>query len=183
MSVNVFQRHLLILPEDQANAEFAKGFLLEVPMRRQRQIQVKSPAGGWRKLLDGVEAQIPELQKIPNRHLVLLMDFDGYAAERRAEFEERMAAVRGQVFLLGSAYNPEKLRAALGKTFETVGCEAGRACALALAPVVRAVSSPPLAVPGAAPTSTLWDHEHLQNNRAELERLAVVRPILFDDAQ
>jgi hypothetical protein len=171
-----------------------------------------------------VEAQIPELQKNPNRHLVLLMDFDGYAADRRAEFEERMAAVRGQVFLLGSAYNPEKLKTALGKTFETVGCEVGRACARASAPVVRAVSSPPLAVPGgraapvvravsspplavpggraapvvravsspplavpggraAAPASTLWDHEHLQNNRAELERLAVVRPILFDEAQ
>jgi hypothetical protein len=133
-----------------------------------------------------VEAQIPELQKNPNRHLVLLMDFDGYAADRRAEFEERMAAVRGQVFLLGSAYNPEKLKTALGKTFETVGCEVGRACARASAPVVRAVSSPPLAVPGgraASPASTLWDHEHLQNNRAELERLAVVRPILFDDAQ
>ena len=44
MSVNRHKPHLLVLPEDDANRQLARGFELELSTR---QFQVLQPAGGW----------------------------------------------------------------------------------------------------------------------------------------
>lgn len=46
MSVNVYQQHVLVLPEDDANRQIVNGFLLE-PSLNERVIQVLPIAGGW----------------------------------------------------------------------------------------------------------------------------------------
>ena len=43
MSVNVYNPHVLVLPEDDANRQIANGFLLE-PSIKHRNIQVLTPA-------------------------------------------------------------------------------------------------------------------------------------------
>jgi len=46
MSVNVYRRHVMVLPEDDANGDIVNGFLLD-PSLNERAIQVLPPAGGW----------------------------------------------------------------------------------------------------------------------------------------
>lgn len=49
--MNKERPHILVLPEDGANRQLANGFLLEVDLARQRQMQVLAEAGGWRHVL------------------------------------------------------------------------------------------------------------------------------------
>ena len=51
MSVNVFQPHLMVLPEDDANRQIVNGFLLD-PSLNQRAIQPLPIDGGWSKVRD-----------------------------------------------------------------------------------------------------------------------------------
>jgi len=77
VSVNNHKPHVIVLPEDDANRQIANGFLLD-PSIKLRNIQVLNPAGGWGKVLDRfLDDHVAELRKWPQRHLVLLIDFDG----------------------------------------------------------------------------------------------------------
>lgn len=101
MSVNVFQPHLVVLPEDDANRQIINGFLLD-PSLNQRAIQPLPIAGGWGKVRDDLSAsQADQLRKYPKRHLVLLIDFDGQVAERTQSFQEAIPDdVRDRVYVL-----------------------------------------------------------------------------------
>ena len=160
--VNKYQPHVLVLPEDQANIEIANGFLL-TPSLKARNLRVLPCCHGWLKVLEGFVAQISEMEKLPNRRMILLIDFDQeFAIRSHYVFDKIPNNLRSRVFVLGTADEPEKPRTALGKSMESIGKDLGDACANRL-------------------TDGLWQHRHLQHNQPELERLLVeVRPILFD---
>lgn len=161
MSVNVYKPHVMVLPEDDANRQIVNGFLLD-PSLNQRVIQPLPIAGGWAKVREELSAtQVVQLRKYPDRHLVLLIDFDGEVAERMQNFQEAIPDdVRDRVYLLGTQDEPEPLRKVCGISLERIGEELAQACANE--------------EPG------LWSHEMLQHNQAELARLIQhVKPFLF----
>ena len=75
MSINKYQSHILVLPEDDANRQIANGFIL-YPNLNGRAIQVLPSAGGWGKVMNDLkEVHAPEMQKYPYRMMVLLIDY------------------------------------------------------------------------------------------------------------
>jgi hypothetical protein len=162
MSVNVYQQHVMVLPEDDANRQIVNGFLLD-PSLNERAIQVLPIAGGWAKVRDDFVAyQVPQLRKYPKRHLVLLIDFDGLVNDRMQLFQQVCPTdVRDRVYLLGTQDEPEPLRKDCGASLEKIGEQLGQACATG--------------EPG------LWTHVMLAHNQAELNRLIQsVKPFLFN---
>ena len=161
MSVNVFQPHLMVLPEDDANRQMVNGFVLD-PSLNERAIQPLPIAGGWTKVRDDLTfSQVALLRKYPKRHLVLLIDFDGEVADRSQSFQTAIPAdVRDRVYLLGTLNEPEPLRKACGVSLEKVGQQLAQACAHG--------------------DEGLWGHEMLIHNHTELQRLIHnVKPFLF----
>lgn len=161
MSVNNHRPHVLVLPEDEANEELVNGFLLD-PSIKLRNIQVLPSAGGWSKVLDSfVASHIAGLRQFKDRHLVLLVDFDGQVEERTAKFFDAFPEdVRDRVFLLGTQTEPEPLRTRLGKSLEQIGKTLAAECL--------------------HDEDTTWMHTLLVHNAAERKRLdAKVKTILF----
>jgi hypothetical protein len=161
MSVNCYQPHVLVLAEDDANRQIANGFLLD-PCLRPRNIQVLSPSGGWSKVHRDVHADhIEGLRKYKDRHLVLLVDFDGNVEERAAYFRDSFPEdIRDRVYLLGASSEPEPLRRACRNSLEEVGKILARECF--------------------QDESELWGHPLLMHNEIERKRLqANVKSILF----
>jgi hypothetical protein len=161
MSVNKFQPHVLVLPEDDANSQLANGFLLDSYLLSNRQIQVLGEAGGWIKALEHFrEDQVAGMNLYPDRFMVLLIDFADYP-ERLAEVKSEIPVhLAERVFVLGALTEPEGLtQAGLGSP-EQIGLGLAKDCREG--------------------TDTLWRHPLLQHNAPELERLLQhVRPILF----
>jgi hypothetical protein len=86
---------VLILPEDDANPELANGFLLGGGLHA-RAVQILPAAGGWTKVRDQLAStHVPNLRRYQQRHLVLLVDFDGD--------EQRRAVVLAAARLGGAA--------------------------------------------------------------------------------
>ncbi|MCX8521588.1 MAG: hypothetical protein ORN28_08640 [Rhodoferax sp.] len=161
MSVNTHKPHVIVLVEDGANRQIANGFLLD-PSIKLRNIQVLNPAGGWRKVLDSFrEDHVPLLQKSPNCHLVLLIDFDDDVDSRTKQFVSQFPEdVRERVFLLGTKSEPEPLRKQCGDSLENIGKALAAECYL--------------------DENKLWSHALLAHNALERERLnAKVKDILF----
>lgn len=162
MSVNLYKSHVLVLPEDDANRQLVNGFLQD-PALNSRAIQVLPIAGGWAKVRDVfVSDQIALLRKFPERHLVLLIDFDEQVADREQIFRAVIPPdVCERVYLLGTHDEPEPLRKACGVSLEKIGEKLAGACA--------------------NDESGLWNHAMLVHNGAELERLTQnVKPFLFN---
>lgn len=162
MSTNKYRPHLLILPEDRANAQLANGFV-KMTSPSYQAIQVLPEAGGWLAALKQFQGNhVSGMQKFTERFLVLLIDFDG-------EFSTRIQSVKcgiptdlqDRVFVLGSAYDPETLKVALGSgSLEKIGSDLAQDCR--------------------EQTHTIWQHQQLQHNAAEVARLAAcVRSFLF----
>jgi hypothetical protein len=149
----------MVLPEDDANRQLARGFLLDQSVSARR-IQVLPVAGGWRSVLDAFESEhIREMDRYPKRFMVLLIDFDRH--------EERLTYAKShipgnlidRVFVLGVWTEPEKLRADLG-SYETIGRAMAQDCR--------------------EETDTTWGHDLLRHNAGEIGRLRErVRPFLF----
>lgn len=160
MSVNRHKPHILVLPEDDANRQMAKGFETSLPQSATRAFQVLQEAGGWRKVLECFESEhVGLMMANQHRYMVLMIDFDG----QQARFGEAQAIIpanlRDRVFVLGARTEPEDLRADLG-TFETIGEALARDCRDG--------------------TASTWGHADLQHNTAEITRMRdTVRPILF----
>jgi hypothetical protein len=160
MSVNKYQPHVFVLPEDDANRQLANGFLLDLAISI-RKIQVLTPAGGWTKVLDCfISDHLVAMDRYPARFMVLLIDFDG--------LEERLTEAKAQipphltdrVFVLGALTTPEALKQANLGLYEEIGLAMANDCREG--------------------TDSIWGHELLQHNASELERLRKqVRPILF----
>lgn len=162
MSVNKYRPHVLVLPEDDANRQLANGFLLHLPLHA-RQVQVLPEAGGWEKVRDDFEdVHRQEMDRRPERHMVLLIDFDKNPA-RRADVQSTIpSSLENRVFILGVWSDPEKLRASGVGSFETVGEKLADECRDG--------------------SSALWSHDLLKHNAEELERMGpILGPILFPE--
>jgi hypothetical protein len=112
VSVNKYQPHILVLPEDDANRQLANGFLLDDSLStRRRSIQVLEEVGGWIEVLDRFKSDhLIGMERNPKRFMVLLIDFDGK--------EDRLGKAKvaipnhlnDRVFILGTWSEPEGLR-------------------------------------------------------------------------
>lgn len=143
--------HILVLPEDRANAEIATGFSLNIRVD-DRRIKVEREAGGWGEVLNRFEETYKDdLLKNPNGILIMLIDFDSHA-DRIEKAKSRIPdPLKERVFVLGSWSEPEKLRKALGVNFEKIGGSLADDCYEDITKV--------------------WTHDLLKHNLPELRRL------------
>lgn len=162
MSVNREKPHVFVLPEDDANRQLATGFLLAVDWNRQRQMRVLEPAGGWKHVLDLFKSDhVPEMDRYPERRMVLLIDFDNNEGRLQNAKDAIPEHLVDRVFVLGALSEPEALKAALGFSCETIGSKMAKDCREG--------------------TDTTWRHDLLRHNANELDRLRErVGPILFE---
>lgn len=159
---NSYRPHLLILPEDDMNRQLANGFLLE-PSVQQRAVQVLPFAGGWPKVKKSfLETHISMLRQYPDRHLILLIDFDNKLEERRQKFKGIIPDdVADRVYILGTLTEPEDLpKECNGLSPEKIGE------ALAISCYGNEIG--------------LWGNRLLQHNQEEIDRLSKsVKPFLM----
>jgi hypothetical protein len=149
MAVNKYLPHIFILPEDDANRQLAIGFNLKVPSR---QLQVLTEAGGWARVRDTfVSDHIKGMEKFPQRHMVLVVDFDDNPGRLDQVKQGIPDHLHDRVFVIGSLSTPEALRQAGLGSYETIGSALAGDCR-----------------DGVAVT---WEHELLQHNESELARL------------
>jgi hypothetical protein len=157
--MNKYRPHVLVLPEDDANRQLANGFLLEVT--RSRRMQVLPVAGGWAEVLRSFQSDhVGQMDRFPERRMILLIDFDN----REDRLNEARAVIphelNDRVFVLGVWSQPEDLRRANLRSYETIGKVMAEDCR--------------------AGTETIWGHDLLRHNAPELGRLRRhVQPILF----
>lgn len=162
MSINKYQSHILVLPEDDANRQIANGFILH-PNLSGRAIQVLPPAGGWMNVLnDFKDVHALEMQKYPYRMIVLLIDFDNQQNDRLSYVKNQIPQdLTDRVFVLGVLSEPENLRKTIQRTFENIGENLSQDCSDDM--------------------NELWRHDLLKHNQPELERMILsVKPFLFE---
>ncbi|XWK89549.1 MAG: hypothetical protein U7127_05665 [Phormidium sp.] len=160
MSINRYQPHLIVLPEDRANEEIVNGFIQDLNIN-ERAIQVERPAGGWGKVVEKfTEVHVSEMRQFTKSMIVLLIDFD--RCEDRFSYVESQIPedIKNRVFILGVQSNPETLKRDTNKTFEKIGEALAKDCS--------------------DNTNELWGHPLLEHNKTELERMIKsVKPFLF----
>jgi len=157
VSVNKYRNHVVVIPEDDVNRQVMNGFLLHQSLKP-RSIDVRPPAGGWKKVLN---ADLPGLWSLNCRYFILLVDFDRDFKRRKRYFEEQFPVeVRNRVYLIGCLSEPENFKKNCGLTYEEIGTALAESCI--------------------KQEGGLWNHDELAHNKDELERLMRnVRPILF----
>jgi hypothetical protein len=163
MSRNKYRLHILVLPEDDANRQIANGFLLN-PNINSGAIQVLPPAGGWEYVVDKfMQDYASEMQNLPERRMVLLIDFDRQLERRLSDVRSRIPAnITDRVFVLGVLSEPEDLKRNMKSriSLERIGENLAQGCP--------------------ENTNELWNHDLLIHNRIELERMSIsVRSFLF----
>jgi hypothetical protein len=162
MSVNKERPHVFVLPEDDANRQLANGFFLDYTLsNRRRSFQVLPEVGGWRDVLERFKSEHTiEMDRNPNRFMVLLIDFDNQQdrlATAKAAIPERLT---DRVFVIGAQREPEDLKKANLGSYEAIGLKLAKDCR--------------------EESDSTWGHPLLQHNESELARLREhVRPILF----
>lgn len=159
MSVNKYLPHVFVLPEDDANRQLANGFQQD-PMLDDRRMQILDVAGGWGEVLHRFKVEhVPEMDRYSARHMVLLIDFDGYQGRLNTANAAIPDRLKDRVFVLGAWKEPENLPQKLG-SYETIGLAMAKDCR--------------------DNTEATWAHELLCHNAGELDRLRkLVRPFLF----
>jgi hypothetical protein len=128
MSINKYQPHVYVLPEDDANRQLAIGFRLDKQVLIRR-IVVLEVAGGWIHVLEHFKSDhVSEMERYPARLMVLLIDLDGgeeRLATAKAAVPEHLA---DRVFILGARTEPEALRQAHLGSYETIGLAMAKDC-------------------------------------------------------
>lgn len=160
MSANNHRPHLLVLPEDDANRQILVGFR-NYHAVNSRQMPIQNVAGGWLKALDTIlEEHVVTMRTYPNRHVLLVIDFDNRLARRDEIVGQIPQDLQERFFVIGCLDEPERLFTSLRTRPEALGellaadCDQG--------------------------TSTTWSHEMLSHNTAEIQRLTLkVKPFLF----
>jgi len=164
MSVNKYLPHVLVLPEDKADADMANGFLLH-PQLNERSIQVLPPARGWRAVAEKFRRDyVSTMRQYSGRRMVLLIDFDEKDDRFEVISQQIPDDLKNRVFILGVADEPETLRKSLGKSFESIGETLAANCS--------------------DNTDGLWGHDFLRHNKTELERMiSSVKPFIFNQGR
>ena len=166
MSANEYQNHILVLPEDDANRQIARGFAKE-PKLNDRVIEIVRPRGGWKKVLDAFKnTYVSKMYKSKGKTMFLLMliDFDGQYERRLSYIKNEVPDdLKERVFVLGAQSEPENLKTHLANlnTFEAIGKALAQDCI--------------------NETNEIWGHDLLKHNKNELDRLILsVKPFLFE---
>lgn len=117
-------------------------------------------SGGWLKVLEEFEStHVAEMIRRPNRHMVLLIDFDDAAGRLNYAMDRVPEPLRDRLFILGVLSEPEKLPTNLGSP-ETIGRGLAKDCRDG--------------------TDITWGRDLLRHNASEVTRLREhVRSILF----
>jgi hypothetical protein len=160
MSVNKYQPHVLLLPEDDANTELANGFVLEV--KHIRRIQILPEAGGWKNACETFFSEhVKGMYNYSERYFVLPIDFDDQA-DRAANIKERIPHnLRNRVFLIGTKTEPEALKQAGLGSLESIGRHLAKECRDG--------------------NRDIWSHDLLRQNASEVDRLdKAVGRLLFE---
>lgn len=163
MTVNKYQDHILVLPEDDANRQIVIGFILNSNVINERAIQVLPIANGWGKVVDNFQDNhVSEMRRLPKRMMVLLIDFDEDYDNRFKYVKDRIPDdLENRVFVIGVLSEPEKLRSDIRKSFENIGETLAKDCP--------------------DKTNELWGHDLLKHNKMELDRMILfVKPFLFN---
>ncbi len=160
MAVNDYRPHLFVIPEDDANRQFATGFERDDRIKT-RAIQVMPSAGGWLKVINKIRMDyVPKVRSNPYTHVVGIFDCDeepGRIAEQIARIPED---VRDRIFLLGTLDDPQAFRNEAGLSFEEIGISLADECF--------------------QQEFSLWRHPQLAHIGQEIDRAAAtLRPILF----
>ena len=153
--------HLLVLPEDHANAQLVNGFILH-PIVDHRRIKVMKEAGGWREVIHQFETIfIRDLQMYPDAFLVLLFDLDEKENRLEETFKKIPSELKDRVFVLGAWNEPEDLKKEFRiSSFEKIGEALAGDCQGEMA--------------------SRWDHKVLKHNSDEVKRLhQIVTKFLF----
>jgi hypothetical protein len=162
--MNQYKPHIVILPEDDANRQIANGFLNNLNVNF-RSIKILHSAGGCRKVPDTFAKDIiSKMRKYSEMLVILLIDFDAkenpinnftYAKSKVPE------DLKDRVFVLGVFSEPEKLRKEIG-SYEKIGEKLAEDCY--------------------DDTNTLWQHDLLNHNQDELQRIysSPVKQIIFN---
>ncbi len=161
MSMNKYAPHVYIIPEDDRDRQIAHGFVNHDKVD-DRRIRVMPLARGWRHVLETFQDEyIQTLRNYLQAHVVMLIDFDGRIDERRADFEKAIPEdLKARVFVIGPKHEPETLKKALKIGFEEIGKSLAADCG--------------------DNSAEHWNHEQLQHNDAERQRLVqTVKPFLF----
>lgn len=162
MSVNNYEYHLLIIPEDNANRELANGFLRHPNINLGR-VRVLGNAGGWKKAIDSLDEMCQSMAKYQKRHVLILIDFDKDSDERKKAFSEKVDdSFQDRCFLLGCLDEPEILKKELNESYyENIGKKLAESC------YDNKIDG-------------IWHCDQLNHNSNELKRLKeTVRPFLF----
>ena len=115
MSANRYLPHVLALPEDDANRDIVIGFRRNLAIDF-RQVQVEDVAGGWHEVLDLFESiHAGEMDRHPNRRMVLLIDLDDDLGRLRSAKAEDSRAFERQSL---HSWRAERARAAAGTSSE-----------------------------------------------------------------
>ena len=115
MSADRFRAHILVLPEDDANRQLARGLLLEIDTSVSRSILVLPVSGGWLNVLNDFESNhIADMDRRPNRYMVLLIDFDDRPERLNYAMDRVPERLRDRVFIIGALSEPENLKPTLG---------------------------------------------------------------------
>jgi hypothetical protein len=162
MSINKYHKHILVLPEDDANRQIANGFLLDSNLN-ERTIQILPPAGGWTKVINSFKnTHISGMYQYHDRMMLLLIDFD-LDDKRLSHLKKEIPDdLKERVFILGTLSEPEELKKNMAnlKTFEAIGKALAQDCV--------------------NKTDKVWQHTLLKHNRNELDRMiSSVKPFLF----
>ena len=157
MAVNNYDRHLLIIPEDDAYRDIANGFVGHFAVA-DKKIRVEKPAGGWLKLRQSFTQDHEKgLRQYPKRHVLMLLDLDG-SPNRAQEFTNAISKdIRERVFLLCCRNEAENVKKELGYGhFEPIGQQMAQSC------YDNARDAP----------ESPWTCGQLRQNEGELRRLA-----------
>jgi len=168
MTINRYDLHILILPEDDANRQIANGFYLDLNLNS-RAFKVLPAARGWGDVIEQFQKDyVPKMRQYPKTMIALLIDFDDYNESDGLSYENRLVYIKSQVpddlqervFVLGSRTAPEKLKNDMKKSFEEIGEALAKDCS--------------------ENTDKAWGHQLLRHNQTELERMIrSVKPFLF----
>jgi hypothetical protein len=151
MKVNRYKPYLIILPEDRATEEIANGFI-NAQVVNDDTIRIERPAKGWQNVVTRFTKEIvSEMNQYSDAKIVLLIDFDDN--EKRFSFIEKDIPdnLKNRVFIVGIWSDPEELKRKTKKSFETIGETLANNCA--------------------ENVDDLWNHDLLQHNAGELERM------------
>jgi len=161
LSVNRYDSHVLLLPEDDAIRQIVNGFLLDSAVRLNR-VQVMTPSRGWKRVLeDFLSNYATNMARYDRMYVVLLIDLDGDMDRLEYVSNQIPEEYAPRVFVLGIASESEDLKRKLALSFQEIGTRLAEDCR--------------------RNKNDFWGHDLLQGNMPEISRLRKqVTPILFE---